>query len=73
MLREGCNQQMTKKQHYIPQFYLNNFMNDSGKLWVYDRLKEKIYACSPKDTACENYLYETRWEDANPKLTCCAS
>lgn len=59
---------MTKKQHYIPQFYLNNFTNDSGKLWVYDRLKEKIYACSSRDIACENYLYETCWENANPKL-----
>lgn len=59
---------MTKKQHYIPQFYLNNFTNDSGKLWVYDRLNRKFFASSPRDIASEKYLYETRWEDANPKL-----
>lgn len=59
---------MTKRQHYIPQFYLDNFANSSGKLWIYDRLKENIFASSSRDIACENYLYETRWEDANPKL-----
>jgi len=60
--------QMTKRQHYLPQFYLRNFTNDQGKVWCYDRFKERIYACNPRDIACENYLYETRWEDANPKL-----
>ena len=59
---------MTKKQHYLPQFYLKNFASDNGKIWTYDRYKGKIYACSPRDIACEKYLYETRWEDANPKL-----
>ncbi len=60
--------QMTKRQHYLPQFYLDNFTNSSGKLWVYDRLEGRIFASSPRDIGCENYLYETRWEDANPKL-----
>lgn len=59
---------MTKKQHYLPQFYLDNFTNSSGKLWIYDRLKGNIFSSSPRDVACENYLYETRWENANPKL-----
>lgn len=59
---------MTKKQHYLPQFYLYNFANNSGKLWVYDRLSGNIFSSSPRDIACENYLYETRWENANPEL-----
>lgn len=59
---------MTKKQHYLPQFYLKNFVGDKGKIWTYDRSKEKIYACNPRDIACENYLYETRWENANSEL-----
>ena len=59
---------MTKKQHYLPQFYLNNFVNNSGKLWIYDRLKGNIFASDSRNIGCENYLYETRWEDANPEL-----
>lgn len=34
------NNQMTKRQHYVPQFYLNNFTNENQKLNVYDRIKE---------------------------------
>lgn len=60
--------QMTKKQHYLPQFYLDNFTNNKGKLWIYDQLKRNIFTSSPRDIACENYLYETRWENANPDL-----
>ena len=48
--------QMTKRQHYLPQFYLDNFTNSSGKLWVYDRLEGRIFASSPRDIGCENYL-----------------
>lgn len=59
---------MTKKQHYLPQFYLHNFTNDNGKLWIYDRFKGNIFSSGPRDIACKNYLYETRWENANPKL-----
>lgn len=47
---------------------MKNFASENGKVWVYDRHGEKIYACSPKDIACEKYLYETRWESANSKL-----
>ena len=65
---EGYKIQMTKKQHYLPQFYLDNFTNKNGKLWIYDRLKGNIFSSSPRDIACENYLYETRWENANSKL-----
>ena len=29
---------MTKKQHYVPQFYLRNFTSNDNKLWVFDRI-----------------------------------
>lgn len=59
---------MTKKQHYVPQFYLRSFTPDDNKLWVYDRVKEQYYFQTPKEVCYENYLYETPWEDENPKL-----
>ena len=33
---------LTKKQHYVPQFYLRNFTSDDNKLWVFDREKKHI-------------------------------
>ena len=59
---------MTKRQHYVPQFYLNNFINENQKLNVYDRKKKCFFEASPKEICFENYLHETFWEDANPKL-----
>lgn len=59
---------MTKKQHYVPQFYLRNFTSDDNKLWVFDRVKEEYYFQTPKEICYEKYLYETPWEDANQKL-----
>ncbi len=61
-------EKMTKRQHYIPQFYLKNFAGSDGKLWVYDRIEKKYFKSDPKDICCEKYLYETPWENANPDL-----
>lgn len=65
---DESKKQMTKKQHYIPQFYLRYFVSEEGKLWVYDRLTENYFQSYPKDICREDWLYETFWEDANPKL-----
>ena len=59
---------MTKKQHYVPQFYLRNFTSDDNKLWVFDRIKEEYYFRTPKEVCYEKYLYETLWKDEDPKL-----
>ena len=59
---------MTKKQHYVPQFYLRNFTSDDNKLWVFDRVKEEYYFRTPKEVCYEKYLYETPWKDEEPKL-----
>lgn len=62
------NEKTTKRQHYILQFYLKNFTDDSNKLWVYDRLRKKFFKNSPKDICCEKNLYETLWEDVDSRL-----
>lgn len=59
---------MTKKQHYVPRFYLQNFTSNDNKLWVFDREKGSYYQSSPKDICFEKFLYETPWENANPLL-----
>src|SRR5437868_9951634 len=48
---------MTKKRrhHYLPQFYLKNFVgnNPNGKHWVYTKDAEDFRAASPRDLAVE--------------------
>lgn len=59
---------MTIKEHYVPQFYLRNFSSTNNMLWVYDRKKNKYFHSPTKDICYEKNLYETPWENANPKL-----
>lgn len=60
--------QHTVKEHYVPQFYLRNFADEKGLLHMYDFKRNKYFTQSPKNICYENNLYETKWENANPKL-----
>ena len=57
----------TKREHYVPQFYLTGFTNEK-KLGVYNYRTGKYYTTTPEKICLENHLYETEWQDANPKL-----
>lgn len=59
---------MTRRQHYVPQFYLRNFIDDTNMFWIYNRSKNNINRSKPKDICHEDYLYETEWKNANEKL-----
>lgn len=54
----------TKKQHYVPIFYLQRFCNKRGKLCVYDKKKERFIYPYPKDFCFKNYLYEYEANDS---------
>lgn len=56
------------KEHYVPQFYLNKFTDDNGLLHIYDLRQKKFYTQKPKNICYKKNLYETEWQDANPKL-----
>lgn len=56
------------KEHYVPQFYLNKFTDDNGLLHVYDFKQKRFYTQIPKNICFKKNLYETEWQDANPKL-----
>ena len=49
----------TKRQHYIPQFYLKRFTDEEGYLHVYDMENKKYFHTAPINFGCENNLYET--------------
>lgn len=59
---------ITRLQHYVPQFYLRNFTDDTNMFWICNRSKKNINRSKPKDICREDYLYETEWKNANEKL-----
>lgn len=58
----------TVREHYVPQFYLDRFANDDRFVHIYNFEQHKSYPQRPRNICFENNLYETEWEDANPKL-----
>lgn len=58
------NEQITKNQHYVPQFYLRKFANNENKLEILDCGRRKVVTPrSPKSVCNEEYYYS-----ANNKL-----
>ena len=52
----------TKKQHYVPQFYLKNFSDESLQLYVLNKNIKKIDKSSVRDICYRNNLYEIKWQ-----------
>lgn len=63
----------TKKQHYVPRFYLNKFSSDNSsnsnknKILVYDKTMKKSYLSNVYDIACENRFYDLENEEIDNK------
>ncbi|MGI6535995.1 MAG: DUF4238 domain-containing protein [Eggerthellaceae bacterium] len=49
---------ITKRQHYIPRFYLRRFTNSDGQLHAYRRDEGRSFITTPENVCAENYLYE---------------
>ena len=50
---------MKKRHHYIPQFYLERFMDPAKKpyIWVYEKGKDTVLAVTAKNLAVEKHGY----------------
>ena len=46
-----------KRQHYVPEFLLNNFCDERGQLWVGNREQKKIYKGAPREVFAMGHLY----------------
>lgn len=49
-----------KLRHYVPQFYLlylRRFLEDQGRLWVWDRDRDWVFLSSPRSVAAETNFY----------------
>lgn len=55
----------TKKQHFIPRFYLSNFMDDVGLLWTHDSQRDTLRQTSPEKTGFETNIYTPVDDDGN--------
>ena len=58
----STKENLTKKQHYVPRFYLRRFSADGKSLCVYDRERSVYRKQSISDTCESNFLYDTRAE-----------
>lgn len=54
---------ITKKQHYIPQFHLKNFTDNNSKIWILNKNNNRLYKNSIENVCARNYLYETKWKE----------
>jgi hypothetical protein len=52
-----------RKHHYIPVFYQQNFVNESGLLWVYDRKQKTYKELHPRVICFERDFYAVKPED----------
>lgn len=57
------NRQVTKKQHYLPEMYLKNFTDETGKLWQRNLRYGTYKQVTPSQTGYKEFLYETRWKN----------
>ena len=47
------------RQHYIPEFLIRHFLDNSGHLWVYDKGRAKVYPTNAKKAFVKNNIYTT--------------
>ena len=47
----------TKKQHFIPRFYLEKFANRDRDLWTHDSKQGTLRQSSPENTGFETNIY----------------
>ena len=60
---------MTRKQHWVPQFYLRHFANSSGQLHAYSRQKSSFFRTNCESLCCMRDLYEVKHADATDDAT----
>jgi len=47
-----------RNQHYIPQFLLRHFCDESGRLFVFDKATERVFSGSTRGIAAEAWFYD---------------
>ncbi len=55
---------MTRKQRWVPQFYLRHFADSSGQLHAYSGQKSFFFRANCENLCSMRYLYEAEHADA---------
>lgn len=55
-------EQVTKKQHYLPEMYLKNFAGNDGKLWKKSLKYGNYRQVTPAQICYKPFLYEIPWK-----------
>jgi hypothetical protein len=53
----------TKRQHYVPQFYLRNFSFNENQIFVFDKNQQKVFTSAIGSVASAKFFYE--WDTLN--------
>lgn len=71
-MSKGKNQPKVKNQHYVPQTYLKNFAYENTKVFVFDKVEQRVFASSIKNVASETYFNDfpadQTPEDVDPQI-----
>lgn len=54
---------MTRKQHWVPRFYLRHFADSSGQLHAYNKSNGVFYRTKIEDVCSKRDLYEVKYSD----------
>ena len=54
---------MTRKQHWVPQFYLRHFADSSGQLYAYNKSSGVFYRTKVENVCSKRDLYEVKYSD----------
>lgn len=57
--------------HYVPHFYLARFVDSNRRLWVFDKITDRVFKTTPINIAGENRFYDVddlRKIGADPQL-----
>lgn len=54
---------MTRKQHWVPQFYLRHFADSSGRLYAYNKSSGDFYRTKVENVCSKRDLYEVQYSD----------
>lgn len=59
------SEKKTKKQHFVPQTYLEHWaISNTHQIYVYDKLKKEKRINNITDIASENYFYDVDYNEA---------
>lgn len=59
---------ITKRQHFVPQFYLKQFTDAEGYLHCYKKTNKNIFPARPYDICFKEYGYEVKSAFSNQKF-----